>query len=57
MLEDYGFMRIHQSHLVNLSHLVRIDKVDGGMVVLSDKIPLPISTRKREQVFRMLENL
>ncbi len=57
MLEDYGFMRIHQSHLVNLSHLLRIDKVDGGMVVLSDNTPLPISTRKREQVFRMLENI
>jgi two-component system, LytTR family, response regulator len=57
MLGHYGFMRVHQSHLVNLSHLVRIDKVDGGMVVLSDNIPVPISTRKREQVFSILENL
>lgn len=57
MLGDYGFLRVHQSHLINLSHLMRIDKVDGGMVVLSDNIPLPISTRKREQVFRILENL
>jgi two-component system, LytTR family, response regulator len=57
MLGHYGFMRVHQSHLVNLSHLVRINKVDGGMVVLSDNIPVPISTRKREQVFRILQNL
>lgn len=55
LLSDYGFLRIHQSHLINLHHLTRIDKVDGGQVVLSDGIPLPISVRKREQVFRMLE--
>ncbi len=57
MLENHGFLRIHQSHLVNLSHIIRIDKVDGGKVVLTDKIPLPISVRKREQVMKILEEL
>ncbi len=57
LLEQYGFLRVHQSHLVNLSHIVRVDKVDGGVVVLTDNVSVPISVRKRDQVFRMLEDL
>ncbi|MGE0076330.1 MAG: LytR/AlgR family response regulator transcription factor [Bacteroidales bacterium] len=57
ILEQYGFLRVHQSHLINLSHLIRVDKVDGGIVVLTDNVSVPISVRKREQVFRMLEGL
>ena len=57
MLEPLGFMRVHQSHLVNLSHLVRIDKIDGGTIVLTDNKPIPISVRKRDQVFKFLEKM
>lgn len=57
ILEQYGFLRVHQSHLVNLSHLVRIDKIDGGTVVLTDNVSVLISVRKREQVFKMLEGM
>jgi two-component system, LytTR family, response regulator len=57
MLEEYGFLRIHQSHLINLGHLVRIDKVDGGTIVLTDNTSVPISVRKRDQVFKLLERL
>lgn len=57
MLEEYGFLRVHQSHLINLRHLVRIDKVDGGTIVLTDNTSVPISVRKRDQVFKLLEQL
>jgi two-component system LytT family response regulator len=57
MLDGFGFLRVHQSHLVNLNFISRIDKVDGGTLILSDNTSIPISVRKRNQLFHLLENL
>ena len=57
MLQEYGFVRVHQSHLVNINHVVRVDKVDGGVLAFADGAQVPISTRKREQLLRMLSDL
>ncbi len=57
MLHEFGFVRVHQSHLVNINHVVRVDKVDGGVLVFADSSKVPISVRKREQLFNLLENL
>jgi len=54
MLEDHGFMRIHRSHMVNLQHVNRYLKSDGGMVVLSDKTEIGLSrTIKKEFLSRL----
>ncbi|HAN79263.1 MAG TPA: DNA-binding response regulator [Bacteroidales bacterium] len=57
MLCEYGFLRVHQSHLINLNFVNRIDKVDGGVLVLNDNTIIPIAVRKREELFKILENL
>jgi len=57
LLSTYSFCRIHQSHLINLQYFVRYDKKDGGLVVLKDKTALPISPKKKEQLFEYLERL
>lgn len=57
LLVSYGFFRPHQSHLINLSFISRIDKVDGGTLVLNDNTIIPVAVRKREQLFRLLENI
>ncbi len=57
ILVEYGFMRVHQSHLVNINHVVRIDKADGGILVFADGAKVPISVRKRDQLFRMLDEI
>jgi two-component system, LytTR family, response regulator len=54
LLNQYGFYRIHQSHLINLNFFSRYDKKDGGMIVLKDKTILPISTKKKDQLFEFL---
>lgn len=56
-LSEFGFVRVHQSHLVNINHVLRLDKIDGGVLVLADKTQVPISVRKREQLFKLLENM
>ena len=57
MLQEFGFVRIHQSHLVNINHIVRVDKIDGGVLAFADGAQVPISVRKREQLLKMLSDL
>jgi two-component system, LytTR family, response regulator len=57
LLSQYGFYRIHQSHLINLNFFSRYDKKDGGMVIMKDKTILPISLKKKDQLFTYLASL
>lgn len=47
LLADHEFLRVHQSHLVNLNYIQHFDKPDGGMLILSDNIAIPVSHQKR----------
>jgi two-component system LytT family response regulator len=53
MLAPSGFIRIHRSHLINLAHLLRVDKRQL-MVHLTDGHAVPISTRKRDDLMARL---
>ena len=54
LLTGHKFFRCHQSHLVNMECVVRFDKRDGGSLVLENELEVPISTRKKEQLFKFL---
>jgi two-component system, LytTR family, response regulator len=48
-LEQIGrFMRIHRSHIINLNHIKKILKADGGFIVMSNNEELSISMEKRQ---------
>src|SRR5690606_19420932 len=48
------FFRVHQSHLVNLNHVVSYSKADGGDLRMSDSSVIPIArTKKNEFLQRM----
>lgn len=57
MLDGYGFFRTHQSHLVNLNCIARFDRADGGELVLTNQSRVPVSVRKREELFRLFEGM
>jgi len=57
LLENHGFFRSHQSHLVNSRHLVCFHKADGGALGMSDQSRVPVATRFRDRVMRQLEHL
>ncbi|MEI6346901.1 MAG: LytTR family DNA-binding domain-containing protein [Bacteroidota bacterium] len=57
ILCDYGFFRIHQSHLINTEFLIRYQKGDGGFVIMKDGSMPPVSVRKKEQLINYLNNL
>jgi two-component system LytT family response regulator len=55
ILNDYGFFRCHQSHLVNVAYINRFHKSDGGMLILKDGTSVPVSFRKKEAVLKLFE--
>ncbi|MEO8149025.1 MAG: LytTR family DNA-binding domain-containing protein [Bacteroidia bacterium] len=50
LLSESGFVRIHNSHLINLAHLVRYIKGAGGQVEMSNGKVLDVSRRKKEEL-------
>lgn len=57
MLHKYSFLRIHKSHLINISYIEKYVKSDGGYIMLTDGSKLPVAVRKKEFLFRELEQL
>ncbi|ASB50143.1 LytR/AlgR family response regulator transcription factor [Alkalitalea saponilacus] len=57
ILLPHGFFRTHQSHLVNLQQIVRINKSDGNSVVMSDNSHVPVSSRKKDDLIHKIESL
>jgi two-component system LytT family response regulator len=55
LLADNGFLRIHQSHLINIEQIKEYVKVDGGYIVMKGGAKVPVSVRKRPLVVKALE--
>lgn len=54
LLSSYGFLRCHQSHLVNKAFIKSWRKEYGDFLVLTDGSQVPISRGKKEAVKRAL---
>ncbi len=54
LLEHFGFIRTHRSHLINRQHISTIDI--NGDIIMDDKSKAGISRRKRREVFSELKN-
>lgn len=54
LLSEHHFIRVHQSHLVNLRHVVEFKKVDSGYLRLSNGDEVPVASRKRAEVVELL---
>jgi two-component system LytT family response regulator len=55
MLSPYRFFRPHQRYLVNLNHVERIDKNDGGSIILKNGNSIPISHRRKQALLDFLK--
>jgi len=54
LLKDHGFIRIHQSHLVNPAHIQSLQKSDGGYVQMLDDKILPISRARKNEILAQI---
>lgn len=55
LLPEKDFMRAHHSHLINISHMLRFLKEDGGYAVMSDGSKVEISRRKKDDFLKRLK--
>ena len=57
MLQSYEFVRIHQSHLVNLHYISAYIKTDGGYLMLKNGENVPVSVRKKTEIIEVLDKM
>jgi len=57
LLSDSGFFRVHRSSLINLKHIKRFEKQDGGYVVMSNGDRIAASTRGRERLLELFDEI
>lgn len=57
LLESYGFIRCHQSHLVNKSHIKSILNEDGGYLIMQNSTTkIPISKQRKNRIKAILNS-
>lgn len=52
-LSGKDFFRIHNSFLVNINHILKFVRGDGGYVVMIDKTEITVSRNKKDEFFQM----
>lgn len=57
MLKDYGFLRVFQSHVINLNCIQKYIKGRGGMVVMEDESNIPVSREKKDELLARLREI
>jgi two-component system LytT family response regulator len=56
LLAGHRFFRIHHAYLVNLKHVSKYIKGEGGSVILSNQKELEVSRRKKQEFLNALQN-
>ncbi len=54
MLSNESFARIHRSHLINLEHVEKYIKGEGGIAIMSDQSKVEVSRRKKNDFIEAL---
>ncbi|HET6768308.1 MAG TPA: LytTR family DNA-binding domain-containing protein [Chitinophagaceae bacterium] len=55
MLADHSFIRVHNSHIVNLNAITRYVKGEGGYLVMSDSSTIDVSRSRKEFLMQRLQ--
>jgi len=53
-LSDMDFIRVHQSHLVNIKFIDRYIKGDGGTIIMVDGSEVEVSRRRKEEFLKLM---
>ncbi|MGZ4048595.1 MAG: LytR/AlgR family response regulator transcription factor [Bacteroidia bacterium] len=57
MFAEDNFFRIHRSHLINLEHVKKYIKGEGGYVIMSDNSQVEVSRRNKTDFLEKLSHL
>ncbi len=54
MLEEYSFVRVHRSYLININEIEKYIKGEGGYLVMSDSSTIDVSRSKKEFLLKKI---
>jgi len=57
LLNEYDFIRVHNSNLINLHHVKSYSRGEGGTVTMSDGSVVDVSRRKKDEFLKRLAEL
>ncbi|MCO5263777.1 MAG: LytTR family DNA-binding domain-containing protein [Lentimicrobium sp.] len=57
LLKQAGFFRVHKSFLINLSRIIRLDKSEGGALVMSNGDKIPVGASRKEELMELFNQL
>lgn len=57
LLSDSGFLRTHNSHLINIKYIKTFVRLEGGYIVMTDDKIVPVSRRKKNEVLELISNM
>lgn len=52
-LNSYSFLRTHKSYLVNINHIVKYIRKDGGYLIMTNGDKVAVSRRKRDDLLKI----
>lgn len=55
LLPDQQFVRVHQSYLINMDHVERYFRRDGGLVIMKNKTEIPLARRRKDHFLKLLQ--
>ncbi|MFN3382424.1 MAG: LytR/AlgR family response regulator transcription factor, partial [Runella zeae] len=57
LLAPYHFVRVHNQYLVNLRHVKKYIKGEGGIIVMNDDTQIEVARRRKEDFLNELAKL
>lgn len=53
LLSKYNFFRVHQSYIINISHVIKFYKRQGGEIEMSNGELIPVSRSKKDEFLKI----
>jgi two-component system LytT family response regulator len=55
ILTPMGFIRPHQSYILNAKYIQQYSKKDGGFLIMIDGTAIPVSRNRKEEILQMFK--
>ena len=56
-LLNHDFIRIHKSHIINLGHILKYVRGDGGHVVMATEVTVPVSRHRKDEFLKAIGSM
>ncbi|MBI2270101.1 MAG: response regulator transcription factor [Bacteroidetes bacterium] len=57
LLGEYGFIRVHKSHLINSKYIKKYVKNEAPYIIMEDNAQIPVSRRKKDELRNQLKKI